>query len=210
MKCRIGERKDGFTLVELLLGMSLTILVGGVLYLMQSTGMSSVKKGTTQLLLTSEIRNNMERIVADIRNSKEVLEVKPSMLKLRVYKYNAEKPEPGEDALVTVTYELEKVGRQMVMWRIENRENPVKLMALQEIDEKIFFPFFEAPDKTSPAGWSYYPFDMVSNDSGQRKNISQIQIRLKFRQISESAELVTTANLRPGTSRIRQPNWKFR
>jgi hypothetical protein len=203
-------KTHGFTLVELLLGMSLTILVGGVLYLMQSTGMSSVKKGATQLLLTSEIRNSMERIVADIRNSKEVLEVKPNMLKLRVYKYDREKPEPGEDALVTVTYEVEKVGRQAVMWRIQNRENPTKLMALQEIDEKIFFPFFEARDKASPVGWSYYPFDMISNDSGQRQKISHIQIRLKFRQLTESAELVTTANLRPGTSRIRQPNWKFR
>lgn len=210
MKFSARYDNSGFTLVELLLGMSLTILVGGVLYLMQSTGMSSVKKGATRLLLTSEIRNNMERIVADIRNSKEVLEVKPNMIKLRTYKFTPEKPEPGEEALVTVSYELEKTGRQMILWRIENRENPSKLMSLQEIDEKIFFPYFEAYDKASPTGWSYYPYDMVSNDSGQRKNISQIQVRLHFRQQSESAELVTTANLRPGTSRIRQPNWKFR
>lgn len=200
----------GFTLVELLLGMSLTILVGGVLYLMQSTGMSTVKKGTTQLLLTSEVRNNMERMVADIRNSKEVLDIKPGMIKLRVYKFYPDKPEYGEDALVTVSYELEKSGRQAVIWRIENRENPVKLISVQEIDEKIFTPFFEAPDKTSAVGWSYYQFDMVANDSGQRKNISHIQIRLSFRQNTESAELVTSANLRPATTRIRQANWKFR
>ena len=49
----------GFTLVEVLLGMSLTVLVGGVLYLMQTTGMSTVQKGTSQLLLNSEIRNKM-------------------------------------------------------------------------------------------------------------------------------------------------------
>ncbi|MEW6711194.1 MAG: hypothetical protein AB1403_15310 [Candidatus Riflebacteria bacterium] len=206
----IHRPRNAFTLVELLLGMSLTILVGGVLYLMQSTGMSSVKKGATQLLLTSEIRNNMERMVADIRNSKEVLEIKPDMIKLRVYKFEPEKPEPGEDALVTVTYELEKIGRQTVMWRTENRENPLKLMAIEEINDKMFFPFFEFYDKASPTGWSYYPYDMVSNDSGQRKLISLIQIRLSFRQLTESAELVTSANLRPATSRIRQPSWKFR
>ncbi|HPW60252.1 MAG TPA: prepilin-type N-terminal cleavage/methylation domain-containing protein, partial [Candidatus Rifleibacterium sp.] len=57
-------KRQGFTLVELLMGMSLTLLVGGVLYLMQSTGMSTVRKGTSQLLLTSEIRNKMERMVA--------------------------------------------------------------------------------------------------------------------------------------------------
>jgi hypothetical protein len=190
--------------------MSLTILVGGVLYLMQSTGMSTVKKGTTQLLLTSEIRNNMERIVADLRNSKEILEIKPGLLKVRTYKFDPENPDPGEDALVTVTYELEKSGRRTVLWRTENRENPIKLLALQQIDENIFYPYFEANDKASPTGWSYYPFDMISNDSGQRKRISYVQIRLKFTQQSESAELVTSANLRSATSRIRQPNWKFR
>jgi len=206
----VMKNNKAFTLVELLLAMSLTILVGGILYLMQSTGMSTVKKGTTQLLLTSEIRNNMERMVADIRNSKEVLEVKPDSIKLRVYKYTPEKPEPGEDALVTITYELEKVGRRHVLWRTENRENPLKLMSLEQIDDKIFFPYFESYDKASAVGWSYFPFDMISNDSGQRKKISFIQIRLKFIQQSESAELVTSANLRPATSIIRQPSWKFR
>ncbi|GAB4270720.1 MAG: hypothetical protein Kow0029_07730 [Candidatus Rifleibacteriota bacterium] len=200
----------GFTLVELLLAMSLTILVGGVLYLMQSTGMSSVKKGTTQLLLTSEIRNNMEKIVADLRNTKEVLDVKPDSIKLRVYRYDPEKPDPGESALVTISYEIESVGGKSVLWRTENRENPIKLLSLQEIDKNVFFPYFEAKDETSPTGWAYFPFDMISNDSGQRKNISFIQIRFKFRQQSESAELVTSANLRTATSRIRQPNWKFR
>lgn len=210
MTMQKNKIKAGFTLVELLLGMSLTILVGGVLYLLQSTGMSTVKKGATQLLLTSEIRNNMERIVADIRNSKEILNVKPDSIKLRVYKFKPEKPEPGEDALVTVSYELEKVGRRTVLWRTENRENPIKLLAIQEIDPKIFFPYFEANDSASPTGWSYYPFDMISNDSGQRKQISFVQIRLSFRQQTESSELVTSANLRAATSRIRQPNWKFR
>ncbi|MDD2998545.1 MAG: hypothetical protein PHV05_05740, partial [Candidatus Riflebacteria bacterium] len=81
----------GFTLVELLLGMSLTILVGGILYLMQTTGMSTVKKGTSQLLLTSEIRNKMERMVSDLRNAKEILEIQPDSIKMRCYKYSLEK-----------------------------------------------------------------------------------------------------------------------
>ena len=54
------NQKTGFTLVEILMGMSLTVLVGGILYLMQSTGISTVNKGATKLLLTSEVRNKME------------------------------------------------------------------------------------------------------------------------------------------------------
>ena len=50
------KKYSGFTLIELLLGMSLTVLVGGILYLMQSTGMATVKKGATKLFLTSKVR----------------------------------------------------------------------------------------------------------------------------------------------------------
>lgn len=205
-----NSHKRGFTLVELLLGMSLTILVGGVLYLMQTTGMSTVKKGTSQLLLTSEIRNKMERMVADLRNAKEILEIQPDSIKMRCYKYSAEKPDPGEDALVTVSYEVERGGRQQVLWRSENRENPIKMLSLDKIGERLFQPFYEGYDQTSPSGWSYYPFDMVSNDSGQRQRISLLKISLEFKQQGESAVLVTSVSLRPAATRIRQPNWKFR
>ncbi|PKL44804.1 MAG: hypothetical protein CVV41_05410 [Candidatus Riflebacteria bacterium HGW-Riflebacteria-1] len=200
----------GFTLVEVLLAMSLTVLVGGILYLMQSTGMSTVQKGTSQLMLNSEIRNKMERITGELRNSKEIIDVKPDMIKMRCYKYSAEKPDPGEDALVTITYEVERNEKQHILWRTENRENPIKMLALDKIGEGIFQPFFEAHDPASPVGWSFYPFDMISNDSGQRQRITQVKIKLDFSHQRESAVVVTSVSLRPAATRIRQPNWKFR
>jgi hypothetical protein len=206
----ISKRAKGFTLVELLLGMSLTILVGGVLYLLQSTGMRSVSKGTTQLILTSEVRRKMERMVADLRNTKELINISPSSLKIRCYQYSKEKPEAGEAALITVAYELEKSGKNHVLWRTVNRENPKKILNFKKIDDKIFFPFFKGRNKNSPTGWSYMPFDMVANDSGQRKRITFIQIRLKLSQRNDSASLITSVQLRPAASRLKQPNWKFR
>ena len=122
------NNKKGFTLVEILMGMSLTVLVGGILYLMHSTGISTVNKGATKLLLTSEVRNKMEHIVQDLRNTKEVLEVKPDYLKIRTYKYSIDHQEPGEDALVTVEYEVERNEKRHILWRNENRENPKKLL----------------------------------------------------------------------------------
>jgi len=202
--------RKGFTLVEVLLGMSLTVLVGGILYLMQSTGMSTVQKGTSQLILNSEIRNKMERICSDLRNSKEILDVKPDFIKMRTYKYSNENPDPGEDALVTITYEVERGENQHVLWRTENRENPRKLLSLDKIGEGIFMPFYEGHDPASPVGWSYYPFDLISNDSGQRQRISLIKITLDFSHQRESAVVVTSVCLRPAASRIRQPYWKFR
>lgn len=206
----LGKKSRGFTLVELLLGMSLTILVGGVLYLLQSTGMTTVKKGASQLMLTSEIRNKMERIVSDVRNSKEILEIRPDMIKLRCYKYSGEQSEPGESALVTVTYEVERNERRHILWRTVNRENPIQMLSLQRIGNQIFYPYFEADEPQTPPGWVYRPFNMVENDSFQRQRITHIKIQLEFSQGSESAVLVTSATMRPAASRLRQPNWKFR
>ena len=174
--------KQGFTLVELLMGMSLTILIGGILYLLQSTGVSTVNKGATQLLLTSEVRNKMEHIIRDIRNAKEVLEVKPDYLKLRTYKYSLDNQEPGEDALVTVEYEVERNEKRHILWRNENRENPTKLLTFEKINSDIFKPYYELNSEESPIGWMYYPFDMVSNDSWQRSRISFIRVVLNFSQ----------------------------
>lgn len=204
------KNSKAFTLVEILIAMTLTVLVIGVLYLLQTTGMSTLRKGTSQLLLTSEIRNKTERIVADFRNAKEILEISPDSVKMRTYKYSAEKPDPGEDALVTVLYEVERRERECILWRSENKENPNKLLSLQKIGENLFEPYYEFTDEQSPTGWSYYPFNMKTNDSQQRKQITFVRIKLQFENIGESATLVTSTTLRPAAARIRQPNWKLR
>lgn len=203
-------QRKAFTLVELLIGMTLTLLVSGVLYLIQSTGVSTVNKGATKLLLTSEARNKIEHIVRDLKNAKEILEIKPDYLKVRTYKYSIDKPETGEDALVTVEYEVERNNRRNILWRSENRENPTKLLTFEKIGEEIFRPFYEAEEENSPAGWQYYPFDMISNDSWQRSRITFVKICINFKQGKEEATLVTSATLKPATTRLRQPNWKLR
>ncbi len=207
---KTNSMKKAFTLVELLMGMSLTILVAGILYLMQSTGVSTVNKGATQLLLTSEVRNKMEIIIKDLRNAKEILEIKPDYLKLRTYKYTIDKQDPGEDALVTVEYEVERTPKRNVLWRSENRENPDRLLTFDEINSDIFKPYFELNNEESETGWRYYPYDMVSNDSWQRTRISFVRVLLKFKQGKEEAALQTSVTLKPAMSRIRQPNWKLR
>ncbi len=207
---KIEKTRKAFTLVELLMGMALTVLIAGILYLMQSTGVSTVNKGTTQILLTSEVRNKMEIIIRDLRNAKEVLEIKPDYIKLRTYKYTIDIQDPGEDALVTVEYEVERSPKRNVLWRSENRENPAKLLSFDEIDENIFKPYFELKDEESVTGWKYYPYDLVSNDTWQRSRITFMRVVLKFKQGKEEAALATSVTLKPAMTRIRQPNWKLR
>jgi Tfp pilus assembly protein PilV len=204
------HNRKAFTLIEVLIGMTLTILVVGILYLLQSTGMSTVKKGTSQLLLTSEIRNKMEVIVKDFRNAKEILEISNDSVKLRTYKYSKEMPDAGEEALVTVTYEVERLERNCILWRSENRNNPKKVLELEHIAPDIFHPYFQRIMPEEPLGWVFEPYNLKENDSGQRKLISFIRIKLEFTNFGESASLITSANLRPAASIIKQPHWKLR
>lgn len=204
------KHHKAFTLVEILIAMSLTVLVGGILFLLQSTGMSTVRKGTSQLIMTSEVRNKMELISSDIRTARDVLEVRPNYLRLRTYKHSSDAYYTGDSALVTVTYELEKTENRDILWRTVGRNNPVRLIYLESIDEQIFTPYFEYPDRESPTGWRFFPFNMDVNDSVQRNRISFFRLRLRFKHMNETAVLDTSVHMRPASSIIRQPNWKFR
>ena len=200
----------GFTLIELLLAMSLTVLVGGVIYLLQSSGLTTVKRGMTQLTLTGKLRNKVEQMVAELRCTKEILKVTESSIKIRCYDYSIDHSEPGENSLITVTYEVEKSGKRFVLWKTINRRTPVKLITAKMINTDIFHPYFEAYDVHSPTLWSYYSFDMKSNDSGQRKRISFIRIKLSLSDSKDVVALATSVKLRPAASIVKQPNWKYR
>ena len=183
------KKTKGFTLVEVLVAMSLTVLVCGVLFLLQSSGMTTVKKGSTQVLLASEARNKMEYIVRDFRNAKEILELTKSSVKLRTYSDNI--PEAGDSSLITVQYEIEKRDKNCVLWRIENKSKPQSLLTAEKIDENLFKPYYERLDETSVTGWVYLPYDLVSNDSWQRQFITYVQIRLSLENAGEKAVLTT-------------------
>lgn len=202
------QTKSAFTLVEVLVAMSLMVLVGGVLYLMQSTGMSTVKKGSTKLLLTSELRNKVEYLVKDLRNSKEILEISGDSVKMRTYSNNV--AGIGEDALVTVQYEVERREKNCVLWRIENKGTPQNLITVEKIGENIFIPYYQRPDENSVTGWIYAPYDMKSNDSGLRPHITLVKLNLEFENAGEKVELITSALMRSARSRLQQPNWKIR
>ncbi len=199
--------RRAFTLVELLLAMSLTILVGGVMYLLQTQGLSTVAKGTTRLTLQSELRRKMERLVTDLRGAKEVLEVRPDFLKISRF------PDRGQDEdeippLVVVTYHVERTEKRAVLVRAERGEAPVEILSADHIGEGIFRPFFV--DHLPDGGPQFTPFDMRVNDSDQRRRITFLRIQLRMRQGRESITLTTAVTLRIAHSRLLQPAWHFR
>ncbi|RCK81714.1 MAG: hypothetical protein OZSIB_0848 [Candidatus Ozemobacter sibiricus] len=199
--------RRAFTLVELLLAMSLTILVGGVMYLLQTQGLSTVAKGTTRLTLQSELRRKMERLVTDLRAAKEILEIRPDYLKISRFPDRTlddeEIPTP-----VVVTYQVERSEKRAVLIRTERGEPPVEILSADHIGEEIFRPFFM--DQTPDGGPQFTPFDMHVNDSGQRRRITFLRIQLRLRQGRESITLTTAVTLRTAHSRLLQPAWHFR
>lgn len=197
----------GFTLVELLLAMSLTILVGGVMYLLQSQGLSTVAKGTTRLTLQSELRRKMERLVADLRCAKEVLEISSDSIKISRFP-DRQEDEDETPTPIIITYQLEKKGNRCVFLRAERGEEPREVLSADHIDEAIFYPFYE--EEASVGGPAFHPFDVRENDSGQRSRITFIRIRMQVRQNREFLTLATSVTLRTPHSRLLQPNWHFR
>lgn len=201
----------GFTLVELLIGMALTILMGGTLYLFQSQGLSTVTKGTIRLNLQSEIRRKLEKLVVDLRACNEVLEIQPDSIKFTRFRASSEESDAGEVNLDTITYTLAKSGNRWSLLRAENNQQPVELISHDHIEGNVFFPLYEEnqePGADVPP--QLLPFDMKSNDSGQRKRITFIRLRIKVRQAREFIGFTTAVTLRAPYQRLQQPNWKSR
>ncbi len=200
----------GFTLVELMIALALSVLVGGTLYLLQSTGMSQVSKGTTRLIIQSDMRIKMEKLVADLRCAEEVLEISPNSIKIGMHKTVGDEGSSGKIDYFTVKYELEKIKDKFTILRSENQEAPKEIFSAGLIEHDIFCPFYETPPDEGEENPTFDRFDMSVNDSDQRKRITFIRIRMKVRQNKEHAILATAVTLRPAHQLLKQPNWKFR
>ena len=200
-----------FTLVELLIGMSLTILVGGTLYLFQSQGLSTVTKGTIRLTLQSEIRRKLERLVADLRCANEIIDITPDSIKFTRFRDSIEEGQAGEVTFDTLTYSLAKSSNRWALLRAENNQQPVELIAHDHIENSIFSPYFlppATPELDEPPMLT--AFNMLENDSGQRKRIVFLRIKIRVRQNREFVGFTTAVTLRTPYQRLQQPNWKFR
>lgn len=201
---------QGFTLVELLLAMSLTILMGGVIYLLQSSGLRTVTKGTAKLTLHSDVRRKMEVLLQDLRCTNEVLEVSPDTLKLRVFQATEEEDVIGDAALVTIVYGIERDTRRCRIFRTEGNLSPILLIELDSLEEPLFIPLYETYDANSADGSQFEFFDMRESDSGKRERISFMRIRFVGKRGAETTTIMTGVLLRPAHSRLLQPHWNFR
>ena len=202
----------GFTLVELLLGMSLTILVGGVLYLMQSTGLQAVSKGTTRLTMHSEIRRKLERMVADLRSAQEILEITEDSIRISKFAVTDDEGEVGDAALIPVTYLVQKVKNadRWQLIRTENREPPMEILDGSSIEIPMFSAYYlEEASQENPEPL-FQEFDIQENASDQRKRICFIRINLKLRQGKEFVNINTAVTMRGAYQRLLQPSWKLR
>lgn len=200
----------GFTLVELLLAMSLTILVGGVMYLLQTEGLSTVAKGTARIALQSEMRRKMERLVTDLRGALEILEVRPDYLKISRFPDRIQEEEGEIPIPMVVSYEVIRNSKTVVLLRTERGEPPVEILSADHIGENIFCPFYvENVNDLPREGPHFVPFDMHINDSDQRRRIAFMRIQLQLRLGRENFTLTTAVTMRPALSRLLQPAWHF-
>ncbi|MBF0545413.1 MAG: hypothetical protein HQM08_13315 [Candidatus Riflebacteria bacterium] len=203
-------RSQAFTLVELLVGMLLFILVGGVLYMVQSSGMRAATKGTTRLTMQSESRRKLELMVLDLRCANEILDISESSIRFTRYGQVDEEGAIGDETLKTIHYYLQKTGTQWAFFREVGKEEPKKMLQYDNIEPEIFFPYHELDPEKEHSDLLFLPFDFKTNDSGFKKRITFIRIILKLRQGREFTSISTSVTLRPAHSKLLQTGWRFR
>ena len=199
-----------FTLIELLIAMSLTILVGGVLYLLQSTGLRSVTRGTTTLAMHSEVRRRLEIIVDDLLYAQEVLALTSDSIKVLRFRDGDDDGVYGDRALVVVEYKLTREDKQSVLTRAEAGEPPRKIIEADHIEADLFDAYYESGNINEPETSFLELFDKSVNDSEHRRRICFVRIRLNLRQHREFFSVTTGVTLRAARSRLSQPNWNLR
>ncbi len=202
---RLPRESRAFTLVELLIAMSLSVLIGGVLYLLQSTGLQTVNTGATRITLQSEARRNLEQLAQDLRCARDIIQVTSKSLRVLRWVPSDDGEINSNAAMQTVEYRLEKSNtNESIFVRQVEREEAKTMIRVNNIEPEIFFPYYEDPDRF------FRPFNMKENDSGQRKRITFMVVQLRLRQGKELFAIRTAVSMRAPHERIQQPNWKFR
>lgn len=208
---KIIKTINAFTLVELLLAMALTVLLGGILYLIQTQGLGTVARGTAKLTLQSDIRKIVEKIVTDLQNALEVLEISENSIKVSRYKdmlLDNDSDITSHYPIEIVKYSTEVNKKQATIYREVDKSMPQHVLKIDDIEEPIFIPYYAVIDPNY--GIEFRKFDVKINDSDQRKRICFIRIKFKAKLGKESFTLITGVTLKPAFARLLQPNWYFR
>lgn len=205
-----GQRRpSGFTLVEILVSMSISVLVLATIYMLFFSSNRILDTTSAQSDIISDLRILMDHMVRDLRHTKKIVQVTPSKITFEMF-------DPEDLGIfgvvgtkrVSYAHEVDKGGGGHLVRGGEGAfDENVMIKADVDLDEEIFHPYVEKAE-----GFGFTPFDWKVNFNEDRERISYIRIRLRAsdrRNPQIQMEVISGVCLRHVHERLSQPNWNY-
>lgn len=202
-----NKNKKAFTLIEVMIAITLTASILSVAYTFYFFSNRTFSKGMDKIEIQKKVRGALGRISADLRSAKEIIKAEKNCLEFK--KFIDEREEQahinlsGDTLSRTIKYELKKkdgAGDVLVM-SVDNKEN--EIMKFDSIADGIFEAYTYNNED------ALIQFDGRINDSIQRSKISLVRIKFKIKQAKAEVDLSTSVNLRYLYGFKQQPFWNF-
>lgn len=201
-----GSSIRAFTLVEILVAMSISVVVITSIYMLFSSSTKTWKKTNLQSEILADTRILIDRMVREIRQAKSIVLITPKKIVFEMYDSN----DPGLFGVVgtkRVSYILEENNDDSDRFiRLENN-NPEKSLFQEQvvINPAIFTAFVEEENGFKEFGWK-------ENFSEDRKRITLINIDLNVRAVKDDkikSSVNSSVSIRHIHNRLSQPDWKY-
>jgi prepilin-type N-terminal cleavage/methylation domain-containing protein len=200
------KRVNAFTLVEILVAMSISLIVLSSIYLLFSSSTRTYNKTNLHSEILADTRICMDRMVRELRQAKSIVIINPSKLIFEMY----DSDDPGLFGVVgtkRVTYQLQTKdsGPDIFVRQEHGVEDKILYEDKVKIESNIFKAYVE-DNKT------FREFRWQENFSEDRKKITLINIRLNVKAFADEnvrANVRTDAAIRHIHNRLSQPYWKY-
>lgn len=197
-----------FTLLEITIGIAISSVIMVVIYALFSMWGKESNKQFKRLEYGKEYRNNLPRIITDIRYARKIVELKENVISLKI---PTDINSITHQDLKTVTYEVKKKSSdQYQIIRYDGSSEKV-LFEFSELKENVFTGYVEDVEKQF-----FSKYDPFKNGSKKRKNIVMIKILfdgktgVKGKKDKISVNFTTRVCLDYHLRKLRESYWNSR
>lgn len=204
---RYPRQPKTFTMIEVAVALSISVLVGGVVFSFWQFGIRHTTGGTDLLFLHSKVRSAMTQMIRELRAARFINSVKKNRIAFTRFYDKKTEPEvttSGDPDFRRIEYFVQKKNKRTYFIRKVN-DQAKPLFSCEAISDNLFIPYFEDPKKKT-----FHPFDMKENDSGKRRNITYIRLRFSVKNRKSLLHFFSGVGLRVPHRLMKQPHWNMK
>ena len=216
------RRRKGFTLLEVLIGMAISSMLVGAVYIFYMGLVRTQKKSEERVDLNQYAEIYMEQIARELQLAIEFTKLAPDEISFRRPEISAYLDPGGNQQgyevnmdlesrkFETVTYRRHELeGGRVALQRMEGLDKPRTLFVVDAMEKEVFTGWViprgseETPHEV-PDMQVYRPDRDVRSDL---ERIPLVRIRLRMKLGRDRLNISTKAFVPPVYARIVQPNW---